>query len=175
MPWTTIGPNPGPAAGLPPLAFTLPPGPAPLPLFGRARLPAAAPGPAAPACHPWTPHARWPVAGGAAWGGGGGGRAGKGGGGGGAAAALSLGEYARGRCGLLTLVQYRRIADTTGRFPWFRRRSSPFAVTDTYTSLPDGSQPCGHDATSPCMRYFRLLISVVPYSFHAFEDRKSVV
>ncbi len=71
--------------------------------------------------------------------------------------------------GLPTLVQYRRIAETTGRFPWFRRRSSPFAVTDTYTSLPDGSQPCGHDATSPCMRYFRLLISVVPYSFHAFD------
>src|SRR5258707_11639997 len=57
--------------------------------------------------------------------------------------------------------QYRVIGALSGLLPCPGRGISPFAVMSTQTARPDGSHVCGHAATSPCMRYRRLLVSVV--------------
>src|SRR5258708_38140387 len=70
-------------------------------------------------------------------------------------------QYATGATAPAWFCQYRVIGVLSGLLPWPRRRSSPFAVMSTQTARPDGSHVCGHAATSPCMRYRRLLISRV--------------
>src|SRR5258707_999338 len=69
-------------------------------------------------------------------------------------------QYATGATAPAWFCQYRVIGVLSGLLPWPRRRSSPFAVMSTQTARPDGSHVCGHAATSPCMRYRRVLISV---------------
>src|SRR5258707_6710791 len=67
-------------------------------------------------------------------------------------------QYATGATAPAWFCQYRVIGVLSGLLPWPRRRSSPFAVMSTQTARPDGSHVCGHAATSPCMRYRRVLI-----------------
>src|SRR5258708_2953690 len=78
-------------------------------------------------------------------------------------------QYATGATAPAWFCQYRVIGVLSGLLPWPRRRSSPFAVMSTQTARPDGSHVCGHAATSPCMRYRRLLISVVAHSLKVFD------
>src|SRR5260221_96358 len=67
-------------------------------------------------------------------------------------------QYATGATAPAWFCQYRVIGVLSGLLPWPRRRSSPFAVMSTQTARPDGSHVCGHAATSPCMRYRRVIV-----------------
>src|SRR5260221_8203453 len=78
-------------------------------------------------------------------------------------------QYAAGAAAPAWFCQYRVMGVFSGLLRWPRRRSSPFAVMSTQTARPDGSHVCGHAATSPCMRYRRLLISVVAHSLKVFD------
>src|ERR1017187_890947 len=48
--------------------------------------------------------------------------------------------------------------------PCDSRRPTPAAVSPTVTSVPVGSHDCGQADVSAWIRYFRLLISAVPFS-----------
>src|ERR1035437_2245535 len=50
-----------------------------------------------------------------------------------------------------------------------RRRRMPLAVICAQTSVPVASHACGHAEHSPWKRYFRLLISAVPFSVQVFD------
>src|SRR5258707_373765 len=78
-------------------------------------------------------------------------------------------QYATGATAPAWFCQYRVIGVLSGLLPWPRRASSPFAVMPTQPGRAGGSHVWGEAATSLCMRYGGLLISVVPQSLKVFD------